>query len=202
MSPDPGSSPGCLKGPPVPGGGAELNYHVPVVVHGQAEGVLPPGLLAVVLLDAPQVLLPNLPADSLSLLPRGRAARGQEQPLQEYQRGHVGCRPLWSWPQHVLQGLRSGGAGPVRTYPGVLLGVEALPAFPRLLQGKIQRRAAAQQGQQQPQHHRHGLGGKESGLGVVQGRAPPPITPWPGQAESLQVWIKAEGEEEKCKQSG
>lgn len=47
-------------------------YQVPVVVHGQAEAVLPLCLLPVVPLDAPQVLLPHLPASGLSLLPRIR----------------------------------------------------------------------------------------------------------------------------------
>lgn len=53
---------------------------------------------------------------------------------------------------------RPGGS---RTYPWVLLGMEALPPFPGLLQGRIQRRGAAQQRQQQPQQHGHGtqLGG-------------------------------------------
>lgn len=60
------------------GAGHVGRYQVPVVVHGQAEGVLPLRLLPVVLLDAPQVLLPDLPAGGLGLLPWGKAAAGSE----------------------------------------------------------------------------------------------------------------------------
>jgi len=49
--------------------------------------MLPLRLLPVVLLNAPQVVLPDLPADELSLLSRGRAAFGSGTAPQEHQRG-------------------------------------------------------------------------------------------------------------------
>lgn len=57
------------QGVPGEGAGRISRYQVPVVVHGQAEGVMSPRFFLVVLLDALQVLLPDLPADGLGLLP-------------------------------------------------------------------------------------------------------------------------------------
>lgn len=83
----PDQTPGAPRGPrteawvrggggPGEGAGHGGRYQVPVVVHGQAEAVPPLRLLPVVLLDAPQVLLPDLPASGLSLLLWAAAGSG------------------------------------------------------------------------------------------------------------------------------
>lgn len=115
--------------------------------------------------------------------------------------GGSGVRPPTPKPAPA----RAGRPGGCRTYPWVLLGVEALPPFPGLLQGRIWCRGAAQQGQQQPQPQGHGTQlGATARVGV---RGVPQAEPHGYQlgprAGSRTSPSKPGLEEaEKCKQTG